>query len=144
MKYFQNFGTRKAEVLNSLVVKIMANENDINNKFADVSLTPVTIISALQIVSRIMCKHIVCLPQKVLQARVAESMSTGSDLHWVTHGQMAQRALVPFPYLVNEFRLITRHVLAAATEQIYEYRKRAVLQLCGLHVDSEKQASYLY
>jgi len=35
-----NIGTRKVEVLNSLRMKTTAEENDVNNIFADVSVTP--------------------------------------------------------------------------------------------------------
>jgi len=40
---------RKVEVLNSLIMKIMAKENDVSDIFADISVTPATIITAFEI-----------------------------------------------------------------------------------------------
>ena len=47
--YYKSMSTRKAGVLNNFIVKITAKENDIKENDRNVSMTPVIIISALQI-----------------------------------------------------------------------------------------------
>jgi len=48
-KWIKNFGTRKVEVLNNLIMKITAKAIDVNDIFVNVLVTPVTIIRTSQL-----------------------------------------------------------------------------------------------